>query len=52
MAIILLVLIVRLLLHPITKKSQVSMMKMGKLGPEMEKIKQKYKDDKEAQGAR
>ena len=47
--IIALVLVVRLLLHPITKKSQVSMMKLGKLGPEMEKIKQKFKDDKEAQ---
>lgn len=48
-AIIVLVLCVRLLLHPITKRSQISMMKMGKqmatLQPEMEKIKTKYKDD-------
>lgn len=47
--IIVLVLVVRLLLHPITKKSQVNMMKFSRLAPEMEKIKQKYKDDKEAQ---
>ena len=47
-AIIVLVLMVRAVLHPITKRSQVSMMKMGKMGPEMERIKQKYKDDQEA----
>ncbi|MDX1682463.1 MAG: YidC/Oxa1 family insertase periplasmic-domain containing protein, partial [Phycisphaeraceae bacterium] len=50
-AIILLVIIVRLLLHPITKKSQINMMKMGKqmqaLQPEMEKLKKKYKDDQQ-----
>jgi len=48
-AIILLVVFVRLILHPITKKSQVNMMKMGKqmaaLQPEVEKLKKKYKDD-------
>jgi YidC/Oxa1 family membrane protein insertase len=48
LAIILLVVIVRLILHPITKKSQVSMMKMGKMGPETERLKKKYGDDKEA----
>jgi YidC/Oxa1 family membrane protein insertase len=47
-AIILLVAIVRLLLHPLTKRSQVNMMKMQKLGPEMQKIKAKYKDDPNA----
>lgn len=47
LAIILLVVIVRLCLHPITKKSQVSMTKMSKMGPEMEKLKKKYGDDKE-----
>lgn len=46
--IILMVLVVRLLLHPLTKKGQVSMMKLSKLGPEMEKLRQKYGDDKEA----
>ena len=47
--IIFMVLVIRLVLHPITKKSQVSMMKVGKLAPEMAKIKEKYKDDKQAQ---
>jgi YidC/Oxa1 family membrane protein insertase len=47
-AIICLVVIVRVLLHPITKKSQVHMMRMGKMGPEMERLKKKYGDDKDA----
>jgi YidC/Oxa1 family membrane protein insertase len=37
---------VRVLLHPITKKSQVSMMKMSKLAPKSEEIKKKYADNK------
>lgn len=49
LAIIGLVVIVRTLMHPITKKSQVGMQRftrtMGKLKPQMEKINQKYKDD-------
>jgi len=48
LAIIGLVVIVRTILHPITKKSQVSMAKMSKMGPEMERLKKKYADDKEA----
>lgn len=44
--IIIFVFVVRLLLHPITKKSQVSMMKMSKLGPKAEEIKQKYASNK------
>ena len=48
LAIIVLVVVVRLLLHPITKRSQRSMMRMAKLGPEMEKLKKKYGDDKDA----
>ncbi len=47
LAIIALVLVVRLLLHPITKKSQISMSKMSKMGPEMERLKKKYGDNKE-----
>ncbi|HYE21603.1 MAG TPA: membrane protein insertase YidC [Tepidisphaeraceae bacterium] len=47
-AIILLVVLVRALLHPITKKSQVHMMKMQKMGPELEKLKKRFADDKEA----
>ena len=47
LAIIALVLLVRLILHPITKSSQVSMSKMTKLGPEMERLKKKYGEDTE-----
>lgn len=52
-AIIVLVLVVRLLLHPITKRSQINMAKMGKqmasIQPELEKIKKKYANDPSAQ---
>jgi YidC/Oxa1 family membrane protein insertase len=44
--IIILVFLVRLILHPITKKSQVSMSKMSKLGPRTEEIKKKYANNK------
>jgi YidC/Oxa1 family membrane protein insertase len=47
LSIIALVCIVRLILHPITKRSQIQMLKMGKMGPELEKLKKKYGDDKE-----
>ncbi|MHC4180860.1 MAG: membrane protein insertase YidC, partial [Planctomycetota bacterium] len=47
LAIILLVFVVRLLLHPLAKKSQLSMLKMQKLNPEMAKLKEKYADDKD-----
>ena len=47
LSIIALVVLVRTLLHPITKRSQLSMMKMGKLGPEIEKLRKKYGDNKE-----
>ena len=40
--IILLVFMMRLVMHPVTKKSQVSMMGLQKLGPKMEEIKTKY----------
>lgn len=46
-AIILLVVLVRIVLHPLARKSQVSMMKMQKLAPQIKKLKEKYKDDKE-----
>jgi YidC/Oxa1 family membrane protein insertase len=49
LAIMGLVVIIRLLLHPITKRSQLNMMKfsrqMSKLQPEIEKLKKKHKDD-------
>jgi YidC/Oxa1 family membrane protein insertase len=46
LAIILLVVLVRLGLHPLTKKGQVSMMAMQKLQPQMEAAREKYKDNK------
>jgi YidC/Oxa1 family membrane protein insertase len=50
-AIIILVITIRLLLHPITKRAQINMMKMSKgmqaIQPELEKLKKKYKDDKQ-----
>ena len=49
-SIIILVLLVRFCLHPISKKGQVNMMKMGKIGPKVEELKKKYgKDQKEFQ---
>ena len=44
--IIILVLLMRLAIHPLTKKSQVSMSKMGKLAPKVEEIKKKYANNK------
>lgn len=44
--IIILVFLVRLALHPLTKKSQVSMSKMSKLAPKTEEIKKKYAKNK------
>jgi YidC/Oxa1 family membrane protein insertase len=44
--IMILVFLVRILMHPITKKSQMSMMRMQKLGPKMEEIKSKYANNK------
>lgn len=46
-AIICLVCLVRLMLHPITKKSQVNMMQMSKMGPEIERLKKKHGDNKD-----
>ena len=48
LAIIGLVVLVRFCLHPITKRAQINMMKMGKLGPEVERLKKKHGEDKEA----
>jgi len=40
--IIILVVLIRLLLHPVTKKSQVSMMKYSKLAPKVAEIRKQY----------
>ena len=45
--IIILVILVRLGLHHFTRTSQVSMMRMSKLGPEIEKLKKKYGNNRE-----
>jgi membrane protein insertase Oxa1/YidC/SpoIIIJ len=44
--IIILVFFVRLILHPLTKKGQVSMSKMTKLAPRAEELKKKYAGNK------
>jgi YidC/Oxa1 family membrane protein insertase len=44
--IIILVLLMRLVLHPVTRYSQVSMSKMSKLAPKAEEIKKKYGSNK------
>jgi len=44
--IIILVFLMRIAMHPITKKSQVSMSKMSKLAPKAEEIKKKYANNK------
>lgn len=41
--IMVLVFLMRLVLYPITKKSQVTMMKVQKLGPQLQEVQQKYK---------
>ena len=48
-AIIILTLIVRLVMHPLTKKSQTSMQRMQKLQPKMKEVQEKYKNDKRRQ---
>ncbi|MCB0650394.1 MAG: membrane protein insertase YidC [Saprospiraceae bacterium] len=48
-AILLLTLLVKLLLYPLTYKMLYSQSKMQALKPRMEKMKEKYKDDKQAQ---
>ena len=42
-----LVCLVRFAMHPVTKKSQVSMMKMQKLAPKMKEIQAKYANNKQ-----
>ncbi len=44
-AIMILVFIIRLIIHPLTKKSQVNMQKFSKLGPQIQELKDKYGDN-------
>ena len=50
-AIILLTILIRVCLHPLTKKGQVSMYKMQKLQPKIRELQTKYKGDKQKLGA-
>jgi len=52
LAIILLTIIVKGLLHPLTRKSMISMQKMQKLQPEIQAIKKKYESDKSPEAQR
>jgi YidC/Oxa1 family membrane protein insertase len=47
--IIILTILIKIAFYPLTKKSMASMKKMQELGPIMNKIKEKYKDDKARQ---
>ncbi|MHC4708659.1 MAG: membrane protein insertase YidC, partial [Planctomycetota bacterium] len=44
--IIILVFLIRIVIHPLTKKSQVSMSKFSKLAPKIEELKKKYANNK------
>lgn len=44
--IIILVFLIRLIIHPLTKKSQVSMSKMSGMAPKVEELKKKYANNK------
>ncbi len=46
LAIIMLTIVIKLLLHPITKKSFASMKEMGKVRPKMTEIQTRYADDR------
>ena len=45
--IILLALLIKIVFFPLTQKSQKAMKEMQKLGPEIKRLQQKYKDDRE-----
>ena len=50
LAVIILTIIVRFILYPLSKKAIVAQQKMKKIAPEMELLKEKYKNDREQQG--
>ncbi len=50
LAILFLTLVVKLCLHPITKRAQVSMHKMKDLQPKIEELQEKYEDDRQKLG--
>ncbi len=48
-AIVILTALVRLMLHPLTRKQQIGMIKMQKLQPQIAELQRKFPDDKQAQ---
>ncbi|MCP4364262.1 MAG: membrane protein insertase YidC, partial [Planctomycetes bacterium] len=48
--IIIMTIVVKALLFPLTRKSQMSMFKMQKLQPQIKQLQEKYKNDKQRQG--
>jgi YidC/Oxa1 family membrane protein insertase len=51
-AVIIVTLVVRLILYPLSKKAVVAQVQMQMIGPEIQKIKEKYKDNTEEQARR
>jgi len=51
-AVILLTIIVRLILYPLSKKAVVTQVRMQEIAPDLEEIKEKYKDNSEEQAKR
>ena len=49
-AVIILTIVVRVVLYPLSKKAILAQQKMKKIAPEMELLKEKYKNDREQQG--
>ncbi|MDO8552491.1 MAG: YidC/Oxa1 family membrane protein insertase [bacterium] len=49
-AVIILTIIVRIILFPLSKRAIETQQKMKKIAPELEKLKEKYKNDREQQG--
>lgn len=50
LAVILTTVVVKFILFPLTKKALLTQIKMREIEPQMEAIRKKYKDDKQAQG--
>lgn len=49
LAIVIVTILVRLILYPLSKKAVTAQVEMQRIAPELEKIKEKYKDNKEEQ---
>ncbi|MCI5108671.1 MAG: YidC/Oxa1 family membrane protein insertase [Candidatus Pacebacteria bacterium] len=49
MAVLLLTVIIKLILFPLSKKAVITQLRMKQIAPELEKVKEEYKDDKQVQ---